>query len=70
MSGVVRIGQRVWVAHEGGLVHGRVAALSDPLLGGPAGFVVLIDGTPPTVITCDEALRGTQWDFAPDADAV
>jgi hypothetical protein len=64
---IIQLGQRVWVTDQsnpGGRTFGYVAALSTVYLNGSASFVVKVDGGKPTVITCCEDRRGSQWDFA------
>jgi hypothetical protein len=63
----VRVGQHVWVATTsvpGGRCFGRIASIARGLTGAAVEFVVALDVTPPTVVTCSENRRGEEWDYA------
>lgn len=63
----IRVGQRVWVVTTrvpGGRCFGRIASITRGLTGGAEEFVVALDLTPPTVVTCSENRRGEEWGFA------
>jgi hypothetical protein len=63
-SGKIQVGQRVWVAASGGRAFGRIASVSPNDFGPEVAFVVMLDKTPPAVVSCFEDRRGSQWDFA------